>query len=326
MNNKVLVITNKEDVTVDYVIRELQREEIPYYRFNTEDVGHGTDIFFDGNEYELEDKIKNIHVSFREFDSVYFRRPKSPRLADELSLGERQFLQNEFEVYFEGLYRNLSDRYWLNWVLDMRVLENKLYQIELAKKMGFLVPQLYISSTSGKSLEFINSIGKTIFKPLKMGFINEPTDTGKILYTTRVDDNFVNSIEQNNGVPIYLQQEIEKECDIRVTVVGNSVYAAKILSQESDESKTDWRKSESMLEHESCNLPTDLEKKCKNLCERFNLDFSAIDFILDKEGRYWFLEINCNGQWAWLETLLGFPISRDIVKMLSKGTSAQCAN
>lgn len=318
-NRKVLVITNKEDVTVDYVIRELQRMEVPYYRFNTEDVGYGIDLIFDGNEYKLFDKIKKIDMSFKEFGSVYYRRPKIPRLSDDLSVGEKQFILNEFETYFEGLYRSLSDKYWLNWVLDMRVLENKMFQVTLAKEMGFLVPRLHISSAPEKSLEFINSLGKTVFKPLKMGFIDEPLRKGKLLYTTRVDSDFVNAIELNQGIPIYIQEEIEKECDIRVTVVGNNVYAARILSQESDESRVDWRKSESMLKHESFDLPLELEEKCKKLCQNFNLDFSAIDFILDKKGRYWFLEINCNGQWAWIEALLGYPISKEIVKMLSQG-------
>jgi len=47
-----------------------------------------------------------------------------------------------------------------------------------------------------------------------------------------------------------------------------------------------------------------------------NLNFGAIDLILNEYGEYVFLEINPNGQWAWIEKLLDFNISGAIVNLL----------
>lgn len=49
-----------------------------------------------------------------------------------------------------------------------------------------------------------------------------------------------------------------------------------------------------------------------------NLQFAAIDFVLDVENRYWFLEINPNGQWVWIEHLVELPISKEIVNQLCR--------
>ncbi|MNZ28723.1 hypothetical protein D3C78_459550 [compost metagenome] len=49
---------------------------------------------------------------------------------------------------------------------------------------------------------------------------------------------------------------------------------------------------------------------------RLNLRYGAIDFVCDPQGNLWFLEINPNGQWAWIENLTGYPIAEAIVDEL----------
>ena len=323
----ILVITNKEDVTVDFVISQLKKRQISYYRFNTEDIGTHLHIYFDGECYWIRDNKKGKNINFKQFDAIYFRRPKLPEPPEGLSQGEKTFYLLEASTYLEGLYRSLEERYWLNSIFDIRLLENKPYQIQLAKNLGFFVPALNVSNDHESSLEFIKKHPRSIFKPLKSGLIEEQNDRGKVLYTTAVDSRFISNIKTNGSMPIYLQQEITKKFDVRVTVVGLKIFAAKIYSQDSEISKTDWRKSETMLAHEKLNLPRDIEERCLKLCSKFNLDFAAIDFIVDNNNKYWFLEINPNGQWAWIENLLGYPLSEEIVNLLfTKGQSNETFN
>jgi len=319
MNKNVLVITNKEDVTVDFVIHQLQMRNIEYYRFNTEDIGSSIDIYFDGISYDAKDDNKKRNIHFNDFSSVYFRRPKLPEPLSGLTSGEKQFYLTEISTYLEGLYRYLSEKYWLNSVFDIRMLENKPYQITLAKELGLLVPELCISNDAQKCCQFTKEYKSCIFKPLKVGLIQETEEKGKVLYTTKVDSKLLKRMDTNGAMPIYLQREIEKESDIRITVVGTKIFAARIMSQESEISQVDWRKSHSMLSHERIDVPSELKEKFLNLCAKFNLGFAAIDFVLDKNGQYWFLEINPNGQWAWIESLLDYPISREIVNLLVEG-------
>tara|TARA_R110001583_G_scaffold42556_14_gene135425 strand:- start:4361 stop:5347 length:987 start_codon:yes stop_codon:yes gene_type:complete len=317
--NNVLVITNKEDLTVDFVIEAFKLRNINYYRFNTEDIGTIVNISFGGNGYTLFDSKKSKLININDFGSVYFRRPKLPRPDAGLTFGEQQFYITEISTYLEGVYRSLASRFWLNSVFDIRFAENKPHQLSVAKSIGFLVPEFSISNDPKICENFIKKHDRCIFKPLKSGLIEEPEGIGKVLYTTKVDSNFIDKITTNGAMPIYLQRQIIKQSDIRATVVGDKVFGAKILSQDSDVSTIDWRKSDAILPHERIDIPSEIKGMCLRLCERFNLNFAAIDFILDHSGHFWFLEINPNGQWAWIESLLGYPISNEIAGLLLTG-------
>jgi glutathione synthase/RimK-type ligase-like ATP-grasp enzyme len=49
--------------------------------------------------------------------------------------------------------------------------------------------------------------------------------------------------------------------------------------------------------------------------KRFGLVFGAIDLVQTPSGFY-FLEINPNGEWAWLQKEAGLPIAETIVDIL----------
>ena len=117
------------------------------------------------------------------------------------------------------------------------------------------------------------------------------------------------------SVPILLQEEIEKEADVRVTIVGKNVFSA-MLSQEGKE--IDWRAHNSGAKWNSFQLPEIIEKMCIKLCEKLKLEFAAIDLVKSVSGDFFFLELNPNGQWVWIEEETGSPISGTIVQHLSK--------
>ena len=52
--------------------------------------------------------------------------------------------------------------------------------------------------------------------------------------------------------------------------------------------------------------------------QRLNLTFGGIDFALVDE-KYYFIEVNPTGEWAWLKTAVKFSIDKEIVKALTTG-------
>jgi glutathione synthase/RimK-type ligase-like ATP-grasp enzyme len=109
-----------------------------------------------------------------------------------------------------------------------------------------------------------------------------------------------------------------KKYDVRVIVVGKKVFTTLIHSQDNEETKTDWRNGENILEHTKAVLPKSIERKCIKLLKILKLQFGAIDFIMGKENNFIFLEINPNGQWARIEKQTGYKISDEIVNLLIK--------
>jgi glutathione synthase/RimK-type ligase-like ATP-grasp enzyme len=102
-----------------------------------------------------------------------------------------------------------------------------------------------------------------------------------------------------------------------VTVVGQKTFVVAIHSQDTEETQIDWRKGSNIsLEHTVIDLPDDVRSRCISLVERLGLRFGAIDLIRDRSGDFWFLEINPNGQWAWIERRTGLPITAAIVDEL----------
>lgn len=81
----------------------------------------------------------------------------------------------------------------------------------------------------------------------------------------------------------------------------------------------DWRIDQSNNKYELIDIPKEIKEKCLKMMDIMNLKFGAFDFIVDRNENYIFLEVNPNGQWLWLEKLLGLEISNKIINYLSKG-------
>lgn len=316
---KVLLLTNKSDVTTDFIVLRLRELEIPFYRFNTEDIGRGifVTIDFESREFLIFDSILDQKFHSSEFSAVYYRRPEIPITDVNLTVAESLFIKSEITYTLEGIYRILENLIWLNNVVNIRNAENKVYQLLLAKSIGFEVPASIISN-SYEEIEhfFVNNNENCIIKPIKSGLVHSGEQEEAVIFTSKVlreNFNYQNVI----GCPVYFQRLIIKAGDVRVTVVGDIFFSAFIHSQESESTSIDWRKGEKPLRYSPIELPDYLKKKCRKLMQELNLNFGAIDFVLDENGNFIFLEINPNGQWAWIEKRLNYPICATIVKYLT---------
>lgn len=69
------------------------------------------------------------------------------------------------------------------------------------------------------------------------------------------------------------------------------------------------------IEHK--NLPKEIGIKCINVVKALGLKFGAFDFMLDSDGQYWFLEVNPNGQWGFVELEAGIPISEGFAQLFT---------
>jgi len=67
-------------------------------------------------------------------------------------------------------------------------------------------------------------------------------------------------------------------------------------------------------------LPAEIERKLRRLVAAQGLNFGAIDMVLTPDGRYVFLELNPNGQFLWMEDLMGLPMSDAMCDLLLSGS------
>lgn len=305
----IFIVTHKEDFTVDFVIEKLNQRDINYYRFNCEDVDQKGYSFKLGKSNEfLINKIKNI-------DSVWFRRTKLPEVKAS-SDSEKLFLLNDYKTLLNNIYNLIESDKWLSKPQNVYNAENKLLQLKIAKEIDFIIPETIVTSSKEDLREFLKAHNnQVIIKPIDQGRIDE-IEGFKNIFTNIISQEHINNLDEYDLTPSIFQEYIEKDYELRITVVGERVFSAKVESQKNEKTKIDWRKEK--LKFSEYKLPDTISKKCVLLLKALELNFGAIDLIKTKSGEYIFLEINPNGQWAWIEFDTELEISEAIISFLTQ--------
>jgi glutathione synthase/RimK-type ligase-like ATP-grasp enzyme len=314
----ILVLTNERDLTSDYVVLELRRRGLPFVRLNSERLSEGYVTFdpalgVDGWLVELD----GMRLDFRSVRAAYFRRPGSPGVpAGVVREDAGKYCRTEWGAALSSALNSLGNR-WLNAPLAIMAAEDKPRQLALATSLGFRVPPTAISNRLVTVSDRLAD-GPVVAKPLREALL-EGHERERVMFTSRVPDLSEVSEEAVAAAPAIFQRQIEKKSDIRVTVVAEHAYAAEILSQDLVETCVDWRRgSHPELVHRAHALPALLEERCVSLVNALGLRFGAVDLVLDRSDDYWFLEINPNGQWAWIENRTGLPLTQAIVDELER--------
>jgi len=304
----ILIITHKEDFTTDFVIEKLNEQNIKYFRLNCEDLNKNNYLFDNSNDFNF--SINGIS----EFSSVWFRRTKLPDI-DTTDQDKKIFLLADYESLFDNLFNLINSKKWLSNPNYIYKAENKLYQLQKAKEIGFNIPNTIVTNNHKQLSEFVSdNANEVIIKPIRQGRI-QLSDGVKTIFTNQVGKEVLENLIEYDLTPSIVQNLIQKEYELRITVVGDKVFSAKINSQENENTQTDWRKEKNPFFE--CYIPQEIENKCIKLLTELNISFGAIDLIKDKNGEYIFLEINPNGQWAWIEMETGLKISEAIINFLT---------
>jgi hypothetical protein len=314
----MLLVSNERDITTDYVVLELQRRGVPYFRLNSERLPDAR-VQCQWRSGRPDWKIVFADRSLRtsEILAGYFRRPGGPLVASSVvDPAERRYCNDEWSAVLRSLYVALGDR-WLNAPANIVRAEDKALQLAVADETGLRIPPTAITNDFATAVDFIGQ-GSTVGKAFHTGFLDDANgEADRVIFTTRLNGAIPPTREALSLAPIILQREIEKAYDVRATVVGHRVFAATIDSQQKAETTVDWRRgSNPDLPHARHELPDDVASRCLSVVRLLGLRFAAIDLILDRAGEYWFLEANPNGQWAWIESRTGLPISSAIVDEL----------
>lgn len=192
--------------------------------------------------------------------------------------------------------------------------KDKPIQLYFAAKSGFNLPDTVITNDYRSILEFYNKHNcKIIVKTLAGG----PIPNGMI-YTTKVTEKYLADINKVSYIPAIYQQELQKKYELRITVVSGKLFCAKIDSQNSEFGKTDWRKtwSEGGPKISLIELPAEIKSKVITFMRLLGLEYGSIDMVVDSEGKYYFLEVNRNGQWEFIERLTGAKITESVADLL----------
>src|ERR1700761_883029 len=141
----ILLVSNERDITTDYVVLELQRRTLPYFRLNSERLSHARTRCRWGlgkPEWQLEFADRTLQTS--EITAGYFRRPGRPSVMSNIAdPAERRYCEDEWEAVLRSIYLALGDR-WLNVPANISRAEDKAFQLAVADQVGFRFPETVI--------------------------------------------------------------------------------------------------------------------------------------------------------------------------------------
>lgn len=313
----ILIVTSRDDLTADYVILELRRQGITFFRLNTDDIPSTYSLTW----APLVDTQGTIvaggkaPLPLRSITSVWYRRPVWPRI--HALEEESRYIENEWKAVLENLWASLQDVLWISRPDRIREASNKIAQLRLARALGFNTPDTIVSNDPDELRSFHDLHGGNVVGKVLHAQTPSATGGGYLIYTTRIAKEEL--VPGLMAAPLLLQEYVEKAYEIRSTVVGDKVFSVAIDSQSVPEAKTDWRRAALSLVHEPITLSVDLNKRLVGMVRQYGLAFGAFDLVQTPEGDTVFLELNPNGQWAWLQQLTGIPIREALIDRLAEG-------
>jgi hypothetical protein len=175
-------------------------------------------------------------------------------------------------------------------------------QLAVAAGCGLSVPDTLITNDPGQVRAFASG-GTTVTKMLGAVSIVEG-GRRTFAHTKVLDAADLADLRGVEHTTHQFQRWASKSCEARVIVIGDRITAFTIHAG-SAAGYVDWR--------------TDYDTNTYALLRELGLVYGALDFVIDPDGAWTFLEINPAGQYGWLEHHTGTDLTGQLADLLTEG-------
>jgi glutathione synthase/RimK-type ligase-like ATP-grasp enzyme len=268
-------------------------------------------------------------VSAEDIAVIWYRKPEKPVAHPELTdPAARECSEEEYKELLRSFYGFFPRAKWVNDYWQMQKYGVKANQIWIAKEVGLSVPETLITNDIAAVRELGSRHAEIITKSMYYaGFGWDSGQYGCFTYILSPDEYDKITSKELSYAPAIFQQRINKVQELRVTVIGEEVIACEIQTVPSTVENIDWRiEGVDELPHRVVDIPEPIAARLKKMLKTMGLNFGAFDLIVDETGTYYFIEVNPNGQYYWMEILVGAPLTEAMVSLiirLSEGFNDQ---
>lgn len=319
----ILIFSQEHDTSSNQVIEWLE-----YYNQKVIRINSYKDYF------SLIDPVKNISITNSidnedektSIKSIWYRRRGVLGVYDystKMEKQAREHLSEELKILFQYQFVKLNKQVKLKLGTENGSRINKLVALEEAKAAGLLIPNTYITTNKSVLKNLISVESNLITKPIaEATFFIDKKNKRHGLYTEKVTQKIVKE-SPDIFFPSLLQNEIEKDFEIRTYFLCGVCYSMAIFSQQSDQTATDFRVYDTKNRNRNVpyQLPRDIENKIKRFMKKMNLNEGSIDLIKTNDNKFVFLEVNPAGQFGMVSRPCNYYLEKKIAQYLANEKS-----
>lgn len=279
----------------------------------------GETIAFEGGRLAVRVQGPEIDPGGARIDTVWNRRPFHAPDREILHPADREFAERSCDTLRRSLFDLLApEAFWVN--RDAAVRRNsKPLQHLAAVEAGLEAPDTLYTNDPDEIRRFLRlQSGGIAYKPLFLA-LWKAGDEVRSPYTSVLTEEMLPDDEMLRVAPGIFQAVVSKAYELRITMMGRRAFGVRVLSQETESGRLDWRKSYGELRMEPWEVPPDLAERCAAVLERLGLVFGCFDFIVTPDGRTVFLEVNQMGQFLFVEEEAGLPLLDAFTELLLQG-------
>jgi len=314
MPNRILIVTNSSDLHADKVCSLLVSRGHPPFRIDLDAFPRDYQLCQQWHPPRLQHEIRHLpsgdRLDLSEVGAVWTRKPADfSFLSDDLGTQELAYARLETEHALFGLLYNLKC-YWMSHPLALRGAMWKGEQLQRAMQMGFRVPASIVTNSPDQVRAFREKVvGAMVFKSMASAHLGSELVASEEcvthgLPTTLITDDMLEDLDAVRELPCHFQEYVPKLYELRVTVIGQHVFAARIHSQDDRRTSVDSRDMSAEVRYEACQLPPEIRQRCLDFMASYGLQFSVFDLIVTPAEEYVFLENNPVGQFLYVEQLI----------------------
>ena len=296
------VIAARRNREVDGVIDQLRRHGLSVERFAT--CQYPEHEFLTWNSFPCIDRKRDV--------------PKAGWLCDlsgwsfedRLEGLEREIAASESTAFVEGSLLALECP-WLNSVQVVRTASRKLFQLNVAQRLGLSQPETCVTNSPSDARKFCLLYPRVVAKTLSTSYVLYGQKRFKF-YTRRIGQMGDDVFKNLRFGPMVFQVEIEKAEELRVTVVDNETFAVRLELSKIDKDEVDIRRldyAQHQASFSACKDRPDLLEASLKITQALGLSYAGIDWAVDKFGGAYFLECNPLGAFKWFEICGGHDIT-----------------
>lgn len=324
--SQIIILSQKRDAHLSYVTNYLNKDDVILLDPLALSKGDELSYWISHGEIKIVYKGRVLNKVV----GVWYRKPQFLE-KEELPVPEsyKDYSNDALRYHYVWLEQQFSPAVWMSSYYSLLRSSNKVLQLNLAAKLGLRVPDTLVTSNSHAAKQFLKKYKTTIIKPISIyGFgvkQQDGTEANTFFYATKVQRGKKVDLQNLHLAPSIFQEGIVNIVgDIRVNVVGEKAFPAIITNPglKKYHRIRDWR-----IGHQTGTLkiepfkefPKNIADRCVAFLKALGLTFGAFDFVLDKKGKFWFLENNGGGQWAFVEDETKQQIGKEIAHFLLYG-------